>query len=466
MGDAYRIGECFFPKDKSYGDSDTLGFNTARGIFIGIIEAATSPLTIGLYGPWGSGKTTMINGIVEQLQKDNYLTLVFDAWKYRHESNLVLPLMCALESSLSPAVCRDGEKNVVERVQYWCRARRKEFSLLGSLGLVLANQYINKEIGIDFDQADTAVKKKLLKQYERYEDNVKKIECEYSEFIRACLEEAKKRSGNRDINKVVFFIDNLDRCLPNIVISLLEDISSFLSIRGLPCIYVLAMDKENVIKAVNHRYPDFDGAHYLEKIVQVALKMPVPQQNNKGEGSAGRYHFMKRYEWGKMYEKDSHAGDSRDKVYKELAKVENIFDDDLLGNPRRMERIVNKLMLLEAARLFDVEKNPADVPALLFLLLLAEYFPVVYASLKNDSDFRCLRDFLQMSIQVQTSPFNKRKERESMPPQSKILNEGIFNAYCDDRKFFPFLKGFSNLAEVSDLQNRLQQIKSYLNCIG
>jgi Cdc6-like AAA superfamily ATPase len=446
MDNTYRIGESLFLKDKSYGDFDTLGFNTARGMFISIIKAVTPPLTIGLYGPWGSGKTTMISGMVEQLQKDNYLTLVFNAWQYRHEKNLILPLLCALQREhLSKFEdVKDSVKKVVTSVAV--------ATLTGLLKQATG-------IGIGDIKTTLEIYENGYKHYKKYDDQVSKIEQEYKDFIAKLLQKTGKE-------KVVIFVDNLDRCLPDIAINLLEDISSFLSIRDVPCVYVLAMDKDNVINAIKHRFPDFDGSHYLEKIVQVPLKMPSSQQNSKGEGSAGRYHFMKRYDWGKMYEKVSSAGDSRDKVYKELASIDNIFGGDLLGNPRRIERIINKLMLLEATRLFDAEKNPTDVSTLIFLFLLAEYFPPIYDSLNNDSDFDYLKGYLQKSIQVHTSPFNKRKEREKMEPNSTIPNEVIFNAYCDDRKFFSFLKSFAKLSEVNDLPNRLKQIKSYLNYIG
>ena len=210
----------------------------------------------------------------------------------------------------------------------------------------------------------------------------------------------------------------------------------------MPCVYVLAMDKENVIKAVKHRYPEFDGAHYLEKIVQIALKMPFAQQNSKGDGSAGRYHFMKRYEWGRMYEKDSSAGDARDKIYKELANVDAIFNGDLLGNPRRIERIVNKLMLLGALGFFDAEKSSDDISALIFLLLLAEYFPKVYGFLEQDEDFKHLLEYLQASDQKSTEPWRIKKERESRP-HTVVVDE-----YCDNSRFYPFLKLFTKLKNL------------------
>ncbi|MBF0387994.1 MAG: hypothetical protein HQL20_09110 [Candidatus Omnitrophica bacterium] len=446
MPDTYRICEHLLPKDKSYGDFDTLGFNTARGVFIGVIKAVTPPLTVGLYGSWGSGKSTMIRGIVEQLQKDNYLTLVFDAWKYRHEKNLILPLLCALQREHLSRF--EDSKDSVQKV-------------VTSVAFATLAGFLKHKTGIEIGDIRSTLEiyEDGYKHYKKYDDQVSKIEKEYKEFIANLL----KKTGKE---KLVVFVDNLDRCLPDIVVNLLEDISSFLSISDVPCVYVLAMDKDNVINAVKHRFQDFDGAHYLEKIVQVPLKMPLPQQNSKGSGSAGRYHFMKRYEWGKLYKNDSSAGDTRDAVYKELAGVDSIFEGDLLGNPRRIERIVNKLILLETACLFDAEKNPADVSVLVFLLLLAEYFPTVYASLKDETDFNFLRDHLQMTNQIQTSPFNQRKTRDAMQPQATIRNEIIFNAYCDDKKFFPFLKGFVKLAEVAELQNRLRQVKNYLNYIG
>ena len=435
-------------------------------MFIGVIKAVTPPLTVGLYGPWGSGKSTMISGIVEQLQKENCLTLVFDAWKYRHESNLVLPLMCALENSLSPVVCREGKITLLERLHDWCRSRKKELPLLGSLGLVLSNQYIKENIGVDLYEAEAEAKKRVLRQYEQYEDNVRKIDCEYSEFIDACLKKANKRDGSKNLDRVVLFIDNLDRCLPDVVVSLLEDISSFLSVGGVPCVYVLAMDKDNVIKAVNHRYPDFDGAHYLEKIVQVPLKMPFPQQNSKGDGSAGRYHFMKRYEWGRMYKTDSASGDSRDKVFKELASVDSIFNGDILGNPRRIERIVNKLMLLESSKFFEAEKNPADISGLIFLLLLAEYFPNVYEALKEETDINYLFSVLAWTQEKSGLPINKRKERDQTDSRITVPNEVVFNTYCDNSKFFLFMRGFVKLVNIPDSQKRLKRLKDLLNYIG
>jgi len=441
-----RIGEHIRDKDKKYADFDTLGFDSTREIFIRVINSAAPPLTIGLYGSWGSGKTEMIKALDEDLKNSDSLTLIFDAWKYRYECNLILPFICALQREHLSKIedAKDSAKKVVT-----------------SVALVMANQFLKNKIGVDIGEVKMALQtyEEEYKHYKKYDDNVALIEKEYKDFVEFLL----KKTGKK---KLTVFIDNLDRCLPDITVNLLEDISSFLSIQGVPCIYVLAMDKENVIKAINHRYPDFDGMHYLEKIVHIGLKMPLPRKRENHNSSYGTYHFLKRYEWGKKYEAVSKSGDSRDKLFEKLVSIDSVFGEDLLGNPRRAERIVNKLMMLEAMGLFQAEKSPDDVSMLIFLLLLYEYFPRIYGSLKDDTDFKYLLAILQMCKQKETTPFKKRKERERLEPNTHIPNEIVFNAYCDDEKFFQFIKGFADLANINDLAKRLMQIKSNLNYMG
>ncbi len=443
MSNSFRIGENTLPKDKSYSDFDTLGFNTALGTFIGIIKAVTPPLTVGLYGPWGSGKTTMISGIVEPLKKDNCLTLVFDAWKYRHEKNLILPLLCALQR---------------ENLSKFEDAKYSALKIVGSVAVVALSGYIKHKTGIEIGDVRSTFEmyEDGYKHYKKYDDYVSQIEKEYREFITNLLNKTER-------NRVVIFVDNLDRCLPDVVVNLLEDISSFLSIGGVPCVYVLAMDKGNVIKAINHRYPDFDGEHYLEKIIQVPLKMPVP--------SEGRFHFMKRYEWGKdpHTNKKSEFGDVRDQIFKKLADIDTLFGGDLLGNPRRTERIINKLMCLDAMCLFQAENNnsPDAVILVIFLLLLKEYFEIIYVSLNTDSDYQTLQQFIQFSYDPNTTPLKLRRDQERERQSYNIGNWAMYEVYCNkDNRFYNFLNQFKNLGPKKDLPNQLKQMAKSLNYIG
>jgi hypothetical protein len=443
MNNNFRIGEYTLPQDTAYSYFDTLGFNTARDAFIQIIEAVRPPLTVGLYGSWGSGKTTMIQGMDEALRKSS-LTLVFDAWKYRHEKNLILPLLCALQR-------KHQAKSVNEK--------DSALKIVGSVAVAALSGYIKHKTGIEFGDIRSIgeMYEEGYEYYKKYDDSVSNIEEEYKKFIDQLL-------NNTNWDKVVIFVDNLDRCLPDVVVNLLEDISSFLSIRDVRCVYVLAMDKENVIKAINHLYPDFDGGHYLEKIIQIPLKMPLP--------SDGRAHFMKRYQIGK----DFHASpktefsDVRNEIFQKLADFESLFVSDLLGNPRRTERMINKLMFLDFMCLFQAENNnnPRDTVILVvFLLLLNEYFEEIYVSLKTDYDYQVLQRFIQYSYDPKATPMDLRKDLQREMPNYKASWGVLYDAYCnEDNKFYKFLKQFKNLGPMNDLPKRLQQISKSLNYIG
>ena len=181
--DNIRIGEHIRNKDKKYADFDTLGFDSAREIFIKVIRSTVSPLTIGLYGSWGSGKTEMIKALEEDLKNDSCLTLIFDAWKYRYESNLILPLICSLQREHLSKIedVKDSAKKIVT-----------------SAALVMANQFLKNKVGVDIGEVKMALQtyEEGYKHYKKYDDSVALIEKEYKDFIEALLNKTEKKKNN------------------------------------------------------------------------------------------------------------------------------------------------------------------------------------------------------------------------------------------------------------------------------
>jgi len=463
----------FYDKKISYNDQDFLDFSKAKDAFMKIIIGVKPPVTVGLYGSWGSGKSWMIEGLKQDLEKKNNLVVTFDAWKYRHENNLILPLMCAIEKEVAEekeieTKKNDGNKYFNKFLKWWDKRKEEDIPLLGSLGLIVANQFIASKCGIDLYEAEEKAKEKILTAHQKYVDNIQNIEEEYKEFINQCLLIKNEKIEQKE--KLVIFIDNLDRCLPDIVVNLLEDISTFLLVQDVPCLYVLAMDKDNVIKAINHRYPDFDGKHYLEKIVQIALNMPIPQKRQNVNSSYALYFFMKRYEKAKGLDpkKDkSTKGDSRDAVYKSLENTaKEVFDSGYLINPRRIERIVNKFVILKMMTSFDMENQPQKVPFVLFLILLGEFHSTVYKSLKDEVHYKNLQEIIQISQEESTSPEHFRQNRKNDYKNFNFKNYIIVDEYCDNQDFYELLKGFKSLGNFPDFANNIQRINDLLPLVG
>ena len=80
------------------------------------------------------------------------------------------------------------------------------------------------------------------------------------------------------ISRLVVFVDDLDRCLPDTIIETLEAIKLFLFVKGTA--FVLAADERLVQYAVRQRFPELPGTEtevgrdYLEKLIQIPLRIP------------------------------------------------------------------------------------------------------------------------------------------------------------------------------------------------
>ncbi len=88
--------------------------------------------------------------------------------------------------------------------------------------------------------------------------------------------------------RVVIFIDDLDRCLPEKAIEILESIKLFLDVEH--CIIVLGIDERVISKSMEVKYKDFligenkeipiSGVNYLEKFIQLGFKLPMISNKN------------------------------------------------------------------------------------------------------------------------------------------------------------------------------------------
>src|SRR5207249_8782079 len=78
---------------------DELGFApfaTALAAIPQDVALADTPLTIGIYGPWGSGKTSMMRTILDRLDHTRCTTIWFDAWRYAQHEALWRALLLSL----------------------------------------------------------------------------------------------------------------------------------------------------------------------------------------------------------------------------------------------------------------------------------------------------------------------------------------------------------------------------------
>src|SRR5690606_33354546 len=96
--------------------TDALDFDDFRTALVEILTTAETPLTVGIFGTWGSGKTSlmqMLRADIESQGRPSCRTVWFTAWKYDQQDALWRSLILRVLDALYPRESGDGPR--VER---------------------------------------------------------------------------------------------------------------------------------------------------------------------------------------------------------------------------------------------------------------------------------------------------------------------------------------------------------------
>ncbi|PYT06544.1 MAG: hypothetical protein DMF60_09145 [Acidobacteria bacterium] len=243
--------------------NDQLKFDRYVKPIVGILTnpQTETPFTIGIFGTWGSGKTTLLRMLDDALARDHedqFVRVHFNPWIHRGEPNLLVPLLHALRDTL--------EEDVKHR---FIESAKKIANVLLRLG---ANVFLKTVTASNVSLEDL---EKLEKSYVEKRGEVESVLRRLHHTLQAEADDIAKNGA-----KVIFFVDDLDRCDPAQIIDLLEATKTFLDLRHV--FVVLAVDKEVIDRGIEVKYSKFKfaekrqaalGAEYLEKMVQLPLHL-------------------------------------------------------------------------------------------------------------------------------------------------------------------------------------------------
>jgi Predicted P-loop ATPase len=302
-----------------------------------------TPFTYGVYGEWGSGKTSFLKMIDELLREQDIHPVWFNAWKYDQEDNLWSALIQTVLDQTR--VSGKWHHRIWVKLKIWrdtfdWRAGSSEIvkgllsiglrAVIVGFGLIIIFGWSSSEISDFLNQVSpqwfsgnpaaltffqASVIKTIvalitffttkpdewlklfdaklgmdfskLKRSKSYRAHIAFLD-EFSQEFRQII----KLTGNG--KPLVIIIDDLDRCLPEKAIQVLEAIKLFLDVEG--CIFLLAVDRDVVEKAIAVKYKDLLavtkdqqskpeqlftllGENYFEKIVQLPFALPLISDN-------------------------------------------------------------------------------------------------------------------------------------------------------------------------------------------
>lgn len=372
-------------------DVDLLSFDAVASTVVeALLDPRLDPIALGLSGSWGSGKTSVLRLIGKQLRDcaETLVVIETDPWRYNPQLGIKESLISAILESLADAIPDDtvGEKSrsairrLAKRID-WAKALR-----LAATSAVTVSVPSLQNV---FDLIKP-------KEEESAPDPITDMAQFRAEFASLLTSDAMS-----NISNVVVLVDDLDRCLPDTVVEVLETVRLFLSVPKMS--FVLAADEERVAEAISTRYPDGGAAAgeesparlYLHKIVQTSV--PVPALS---DFDAEAYLVLLQIR-SVVADEDQYAniisevaaarrvGDALDQVsalqderfqdYRNVAaRIRPIVHEKSKGNPRRIKRFLNDLSVrLSIAAKRGIKLDAATIAK---LMVLEQYFPADFAT--------------------------------------------------------------------------------------
>lgn len=224
---------------------DRLSRNKYAQAFARMCTTCETPLVVGLYGTWGIGKTSLMRQIELEVNKDKCSVVWFDAWQHQFDESPAVALLHQMVSSLG--LTSEAKK------------------LLSVIAVALGAWGVKATTGISVAELQSIGERWEAEHFEVLEARTK---------LREHFKKVVQIARGNDERRVVFFIDDLDRCLPSTALKLLEALKLFLNLPG--CIYFLGVDRYALEQSVRFHYKDTDirEQSYLDKLVQLPFSIP------------------------------------------------------------------------------------------------------------------------------------------------------------------------------------------------
>jgi hypothetical protein len=424
--------------------NDLIGFKVHADLIRAVVTKPTMlPTTIGVFGDWGGGKTSIMKmlewdldpehwdaGSEERNRYERVAVVYVDTWLFEGYDDAKAAILTSVISELAehkrfgPKV-RDAAISLLKKVN-WMRSARFALKHIGipataaffTGGVSAIPAALALSMGlVSAASADASQEKEDATKNEKisWDELLKKDSAEARHMdVRTFRQSFHKMLADGGINTLVVLVDDLDRCAPERIIENLEAVKLFLSVEQTA--FVIGADRRIVEHAIRSRYAERASERaneeetqrlikdYLEKLVQVPYSLPRLSATEietymtllfcQRHLEASDFSLcLKDCETNRAKNRYASYGYAsvRAALRKDLppdlavaltftAAAASLIADGLKGNPRQVKRFLNALLLRkELARVAKLENIRDEV--LIKLMILEYVHPELFSQL-------------------------------------------------------------------------------------
>lgn len=369
--------------------NDQLGNDKYADALVSFIHLSDTPITIGIQGGWGSGKTSLLN-FISCKDADNSLIVKINAWEFslfQEKDAIAFSLLGGLVAELGKSINTAHERKRISDETRKAALNLPNFGQLalqfgkGVFGNVLKAGINAATAGILNNNGASGAQADINLAGGNQSGNESKTTASVRE-LRDVLGKAINEVVADKLQKykrILFMIDDLDRIDPTVALEVLDVLKNVMEMPN--CVFILAIDYDVVVKGLTAKFGEKteknarEYRQYFDKIIQVPFSMPVSSYRDNIETllkdlfervgisiEHQRLEYFSDYAW-------------------------KLTD----GAPRSIKRIVNMvslLKLLSGGTRGDQEELSLEELEILFVFVCLQInFPQVFNKIASSPDY-------------------------------------------------------------------------------
>jgi predicted KAP-like P-loop ATPase len=446
----------------------------AKTIVALLRKQADHPITIGVHGDWGAGKSSILEMIEDELStQKRVLCLKFNGWRFQGFEDAKIALIEGIVTGLlgkRPLLTKAtaSVKEIFHRIDLLKLAKHAGGLAVAAYGAHTGNPHFGL-IGLMSGLESTIADPKNFtreniesaidgaKGFLKGDSKTTNVPDEIAGFRKAFDELLK----DAEIDQLIVLVDDLDRCLPDTAIETLEAIRLFVFTSHTA--FVVAADEAMIEYAVRKHFPDLPDTtgqqtyarNYLEKLIQVPFRIPalgdaetriyvtlllVGAELGEGDASFGNLIAVARERlkrpWtgsvlpaatvnGALGDKEKHAHNA----LMLSDQIAPILASGTRGNPRQIKRFLNTLLLRQASAEARGFGEDVKLPVLAKLMLaerfLTRVFDQIAAVAATSEDGKCSELSMLESAAAKPEEVSASKHPSKIDAPAKKVGIGL-----------------------------------------